>query len=343
MSAHNKALVQPAPLGQYRLLVKIAAAALNPAGWKIQAWGYYKDSYPIILGFDGAQAGTVEGLGTEVSAFARGNRVIVQAWHDGETKVFHGTFQQYLLVPVYSASKISDSISFEAAAPLFSCVATTAVSLYSQKPGTRSLKLAAPWAGGQGSHAGRSIFIPGGATNVAQFAIQFASLSGFSPIITTASLRNRDLLDSFGATHVVDRTLPSERIVEQVKAIVNGPVDLAYDAVSEESTVKIAGAVLRSGGQLVVVLPNAAEFIKDDIEEKKIQAIQAQGVMSGVNRGALAGLWEKLPEFLEKGLIKSVPYEVLPGGLSAVPAGLERLRNNQVGAVKLVVLPPDTE
>ena len=135
-------------------------------------------------------------------------------------------------------------------------------------------------------------------------AIQFAKLSGFSPIITTASLHNGDLLTSFGATHVLDRKLPSEKIIEEVKAIAKGPVDLAYDGVSEEDTVKTATAVLRSGGQLVIVLPTAEGFIKDIIEEKKMQLVSALGVMSGVNRGALAGLWEKFPELLEKGLIK---------------------------------------
>ena len=52
MSAHNKALVLSALLGQYniesrpiptpgpgQLLVKIASAALNPVDWKLQDWG----------------------------------------------------------------------------------------------------------------------------------------------------------------------------------------------------------------------------------------------------------------------------------------------------------------
>ena len=64
-----------------------------------------------------------------------------------------------------------ESISFEEASPLFSCIATVAVSLYSKKPdGTQSLKLAAPWeANGQGAYAGKSALILGGATNVGQF------------------------------------------------------------------------------------------------------------------------------------------------------------------------------
>lgn len=77
---------------------------------------------------------------------------------------YHGSY-----TAANSPVKISDNVPFEAAAPLFSCIATVAVSLYSQRAGTRSLKLVAPWAGGQGAYAGKSIFIPGGAGNVGQF------------------------------------------------------------------------------------------------------------------------------------------------------------------------------
>ena len=39
-------------------------------------------------------------------------------------------------------------------------------------------------------------------------AIQLAKLSGVSPIIITASLKSAELLKSYGATHVLDRSLP---------------------------------------------------------------------------------------------------------------------------------------
>lgn len=37
-----------------------------------------------------------------------------------------------------------------------------------------------------------------------------------------------------------------------------------------------------------------------------------------------------------------MPFEVIPGGLAGIGAGLERLKNNQVSAVKLVVRPHET-
>ena len=46
--------------------------------------------------------------------------------------------------------------------------------------------------------------------------IQFAKLSGFSPIITTASPRHTARLQALGATHVVDRALalPQRQLLE---------------------------------------------------------------------------------------------------------------------------------
>lgn len=52
---------------------------------------------------------------------------------------------------------------------MFSCVSTIAIALYSQKPGTGSLNLTPPWAGGEGKYAGKSIFITGGSSQVGLF------------------------------------------------------------------------------------------------------------------------------------------------------------------------------
>ena len=59
--------------GPTDLLVKIMAVGLNPVDWKLQDWGLYKDAYPMVLGNDGA--GTVEAIGSEVTGFAKGDRV----------------------------------------------------------------------------------------------------------------------------------------------------------------------------------------------------------------------------------------------------------------------------
>ena len=86
MSAQHKALVTPAAYAQPvlqdvqtprpasgQILVKILAAGIMPADWKIPAWGLWDDSYPMVLGFDGA--GLVQELGSDVTGFSKGDRV----------------------------------------------------------------------------------------------------------------------------------------------------------------------------------------------------------------------------------------------------------------------------
>ena len=89
-----------------------------------------------------------------------------------------------------------------------------------------------------------------------------------------------------------------------MQSIANGAIDLVYDAVSEEETVKVAVAVLRTGGQLVIDFPDADGSVKDVIEKKKLEVVLALGLMSDQNRGALDELWAVLAQWLEKGLVK---------------------------------------
>ena len=86
----QKALVLTAPFGkgEYKIiekpiptpkpdqiLVRIEATGLSPADWKIPtpAFALWTDSYPITLGWDGA--GVVEAVGSEVTGYAKGDRV----------------------------------------------------------------------------------------------------------------------------------------------------------------------------------------------------------------------------------------------------------------------------
>lgn len=84
-------------------------------------------------------------------------------------------------------------------------------------------------------------------------AIQLANLSGFSPIITTASLHNRDLLLSLGATHVIDRKLPNVALIKRVRELVAVPLTYIFDTVSLKETQQAAYALLAPGGTLAVV------------------------------------------------------------------------------------------
>ncbi|KAI0702756.1 GroES-like protein [Earliella scabrosa] len=357
--AVQKILKVSAPFGDYvvttaitiptpapgELLVRIYAAGLNPSDWKLQFFGQLtgmmQEQYPLTLGVEGA--GIIEGVASDVAGFSKGDRVVFQG-RVAET-YFEGTFRRYHIIPAYLAAKIPDNITFEQGATILAALPTVAIPLYSHKPEAVSLRLSPPWESeGLGKYVGKTAFVPGGASQVGLYALQFLRLSGFSPIITTASAHNFELVKLYGATHVLDRKLPAEKLIGEIMAITGGPVDLVYDAVSEEETLIISVAVLRRGGQIAYVAHFREGFLKLFGAPKGLQSAAAQGsLLYERNRGSIAGLLDKLSDLLREGVIKPTPFEVLPGGLHAVKRGLERLKNNEVSGVKLVVCPDDTQ
>ncbi|EIW56845.1 GroES-like protein [Trametes versicolor FP-101664 SS1] len=325
--------------GPHEVLLRVEAAALNPADWKIHVLGALIETYPCVLGSDAA--GTIEVLGDAVQGFAVGDRVLAQGWYDLPKRAIQGTFQQFALTPIHNITKMPSNLSFEAASTIPSGVATAAFPLYNEAEGALSARLPPPWEErGRGKFAGKPFFVLGGASSMGQFALQFARLSGFSPIITTASLHNTELLKSLGATHVLDRKLSPEALSKEARAIAGGYFDVVYDAISLPDTLEAAYDATAPTGDLIVVLQTPIPGAEKN-SAKRVH--MAHGVFNTeINHAVSKSLREKLPELLESGAIKPNPVEVLSGGLRGVAGGLDRLRNNQVSGVKLVVKPQET-
>ncbi|KAF8072213.1 chaperonin 10-like protein [Lyophyllum atratum] len=323
--------------GPGEVLVRIEATGLNVIEWKIQLYGgigTVPPSYPAILGHD--IAGVVVELGEGVSGLSKGDRVFYQgSWSNEKTG-----FQQYNLVNAEFTSKIPAGVSFEDAATLPCAVAAAAVGLYSDKGKGDGAGFTIPLdEGARGKYAGQPLLVLGGASSVGQSVIQFARLSGFSPILTTASPHNAALLKSLGATHVLDRHLPTPALASAIAQITSAPLKIAFDGVSLPETQQAGYDLLAEGGHLVLVLP-------DEIKKREGKNVTA---------GFIYGVWElpnvrelglvlhpKLSGLLEKGLIKPNRVEVLPGGLRGIVGGLERLKAGEVSAMKLVVRPQET-
>ena len=134
--------------------------------------------------------------------------------------------------------------------------------------------------------------------------IQFARLSGFSPIITTASLHNTALLKGLGATHVLDRNLPTDQLIAEVTKLTGGPLEVVYDAVSTPDTLPVAYALTAQGGSLVVVLPADELQKKAKADGKAMHMVQALFVVP-TNHDIGRSLLDALPSLLESGDIKA--------------------------------------
>lgn len=130
-------------------------------------------------------------------------------------------------------------------------------------------------------------------------AIQFARLSGFSPIITTASPRNFDLVSSLGATHPLDRSEPLS-----ISDITSKPVNIVYDAISLPETQTAGYKVLAKGGKLILVLPAAVpDEEKESGDAKEILNPMGSAASPG-NKAFGKELYEQLEGYLESGDIK---------------------------------------
>lgn len=341
----QKALFLETPKGEFRvrqtsipkpgpgeLLVKIHATALNPADWKRHEFNVFVPSYPAIFGIDAA--GTVEALGEGVQGFQKGDRVA----HEGNFFSYDkATFQQYATVPAVITGKLPDNVSFDEAASIPLGIATAAVGLYADRPAGVQKYTPAWEEGGEGLYRGKPIVVVGGSSSVGQYVIQLAKLSGFSPIITTASLRNSEFLESLGANHVIDRKADVPTKVKEILG--ETPVELVYDAISEKDTQQQAWDVLTPGGTLVLVSREA--FVDKNKGKTVIDTVFAD-LHSPELRQLGASLQSKLTHLLENGTIKPNRVEVLPNGLAGIPDGLNRLKENKVSGVKLVARPFQT-
>jgi len=320
----SRAIPKP---GSGELLVKLRATSLNPVDWKIQKYGFFITEFPAVLGTDGA--GEVEEVGEGVDTFSKGDRVFFQGTFDNNG----GTFQQYTIATAATTSKIPSKLSFEEVSTIPVAFTAAYVGLYNHKP--YGLELVWPLeSADRGKYSGTPIVVLGGASSVGQYVIQLAKVSGFSPIITTASVKHTDYLKSLGATNVLDRNLSVESLKAAIKKLTNAPVEIVYDAISSKETQQTGHDLLVPGGRLVTVLNLMIA------KSEEIIHVHVLGILRlPQNQVLLTALYSRFAQLLEEKAIIPNRFEVLPDGLQGIVGGLQRLQNDQVSGIKLVALP----
>ncbi|KAG2110911.1 chaperonin 10-like protein [Suillus discolor] len=343
MSPQQKALVLPRKQGNFelssrsipspgygQLLVKIQSAALNPFDYKITDTDYAH--YPVVLGMD--IAGIIEELGEGVHNFSKGDRVLA---HCKFTNDFTA-FQQYALTVASFTAKIPASESFDSAATVPLGLDTAVVGLYGDQFGA---KITPPWEEGSGGHESKKpIVILGGSSSVGAYTIQLARLSGFYPIITTASPSNEELVKGYGATHFFDRSLSGKQLLAAISEVTDDPINLVYDAISLPETQSVAWELLADNGTLVLTLPAS---VKEDEGKGRRVVSTLSYPHTPENEELCSSSWARVEKWLSDGTIKPNKYEVLPNGLEGIIGGLERMKLGQVSGTKLVAHPQETQ
>lgn len=208
---------RPQP-GEGEVLVRVHAAGVNPADWKVRSGMFGQMTFPYVPGAD--LAGTVAEVGAGVSAFQPGQPVFgISA---------RGSYAEYAIAAANAIALKPESLSFDEAAAT-SVGATTA------------------WQGlfdNGNLQAGQRVLILGGAGGVGLFAVQFARWKG-AHVISAASTRNVDFVRSMGAETVIDYT--NTRVEDVVH-----DVDLVFDTVGGKALVGVL-PTLKRGGTLVTI------------------------------------------------------------------------------------------
>ena len=131
--------------------------------------------------------------------------------------------------------------------------------------------------------------------------LQFAKISGFSPIITTASIRHATALKSLGADVVLSRELSTDDLKQEISKHTSKPIKLIYDAISLESTQRTAVDLLAPNGALVTTLPD----VIGELDQGKT-SIEAMGFLRLKQNVVLLEdfFHERISGWVEKGLVQ---------------------------------------
>lgn len=216
---------RPEP-GLQEVLVRVHAAGVNPADWKIREGQFGKIALPAIMGID--FSGEIEALGAGVTDFRVGEQVF------GSVADESGSYAEYALAPATQIIEKPSALDHVQAA----AIPVPAMTAWQVLFDTAKLQ------------AGQKILIHAASGGVGSFAVQFAKSKG-AYVIGTASGANHDLVRSLGVDQFIDyRSMRFDEIVEDA--------DVVFDTIGGE-TQERSWKVLKKGGILVSIVQPPSE------------------------------------------------------------------------------------
>jgi NADPH2:quinone reductase len=220
------------PLGANQVLVRIAASGVNPLDTKIRAAkaAHARQELPAVLGLD--MAGTVEEVGSGVTAFKPGDEVYGMV---GGVGGHQGTLAQKIVVDADLLAHKPKNLTMRQAAALPLSVITAWEGLVDRAK----------------VHAGQKVLIHAGTGGVGHVAVQIARAYG-AEVFATVSPDKQKLVEAFGATPIDYRSVT----VEQYVAAHTGGAgfDIVYDTVGGATLDASFAAVKRYTGHALSCL-----------------------------------------------------------------------------------------
>jgi NADPH:quinone reductase-like Zn-dependent oxidoreductase len=234
---------KPQP-GGTEVLVRVHAAAINPADWKTRSAGGWAGRHDVtdqgpILGWD--VSGVVEAVGRGVTRLQPGDEVFGMPLFPH----FPGGYSEYVTAPSRQFVLKPASLTHvqAAALPLASLTAYQALHDYAQV------------------RPGQKVLIHAAAGGVGHLAVQIAKALG-AHVIGTASAAKHDFLRGLGADEVIDY-----REVDFAEAV--SGVDVVIDAIGGDYFDRSL-RTMNSGGTLVALSYDVSPEMKARAEERGV-------------------------------------------------------------------------
>jgi NADPH:quinone reductase-like Zn-dependent oxidoreductase len=213
---------RPEP-GEEELLIRVCAAGVNPADWKVRSGRAYALPLPLILGWD--VSGVVEAVGAGVTDFRVGDEV----WTMLPFPEGSGAYAEFVTCPTSAVALKPHSVDHVQAAAVPMVALTAWQALFDTA----------------GLSRGQTVLIHAAAGGVGHIAVQLAKWRGAN-VIGTASQRNQDFLKSLGVDQAIDYAETDFETVAQ-------NVDVVLDTIGGKSWER-SWHTLKRDGMLVSLL-----------------------------------------------------------------------------------------
>lgn len=323
LTATTRPIPQPGPK---QVQLRVTVAGLNPHDQKARDLGIFiKDNLPAVLGND--VAGVVTALGSDITKFKVGDRVYAQGLMNPDS--LQKGLQQFVVVEEAFTAHIPDGFTDSDGASLPTNLLPAIVGLFNES----GLNFPAPWTEEAKTFdfAGLQLLIIGGGSNCGRFAVQVAKLAGIGKIVVVGG--DEGQLKKFGATHVLDRHGGDHVVLQRIRDVVGDDLLYVFDAVNGAEGQPLGINALSNNkkgkfARLVFLLgpPNASKI------HEKNAGYDVKDVFgsSDLYPKLTVPFWERIGEYLVRGDITPLSYDVIDG-LDAAKANevLDRYRDGK--------------
>ncbi|KIL93700.1 oxidoreductase [Fusarium avenaceum] len=321
LTTGQRPVTSPGPL---ELLVRNKVVAANPSDWKVQTYGVLINDFPAVLGSE--LTGVVAAVGSNVTRFKAGDRVMCFALGVLQSNSNKAAFQTYTLMDEAATAHLPDNLTFEEGAVLPVGMITASIALF------KSLGLPM---GEKPEHEKGAIVVWSGASAVGVAALQIAHALGWS-VFVTASPKHHEWLKELGATDAWDYRDPdvAQKIAQAIKSeglTIPGVVDARSEGSSFASVAAITSAADSADEIKVSTLaPWPADVsIPEMVQVHHTDCSRFTQEYPEIGRWVF-GSW--LQKALEEEEVKPAPRpHLIDGGLGSVQRMLDSLKAGASG------------